>query len=350
MDVAEGRAAVVVDSEVEVFEGSRQHDVVAVDELLRRNAFGFGRYRYGDAVLVRAADVYHVLAGEAQVPGVRVRGHIGAGELAHVQGAVRVRQRARYEVAFGHLHSGFGAKFNTEAFAGQTLKEKAGPQPASVGRVGASVVQRFHAAEAGWGHADPGISHAHDDAEHEVAVGIGIFTGEGNPRLAEFLLPATRQERRVRVAVVGVAVRVIVELLDRGDEFLSLKVVVYPEGLEALGASRTRAEAGEAALEWRLNPYERQLFIALDFFQSRLDDFPLLVIDAKDLLHRDGFLFFSRLALLFRELPKILHLFFMAHSAQPLEVGLARHPLRSGAARLHRAGAARESALAGSLR
>ena len=92
-----------VERDAELFKRVLDDAVISVHNLLRRAAFLACADRDGHAVLVRAADVEHVLPFEAQVAHVDVGGDIHPGEVSYMHAAVGVGQGCRDEGAVEFL-------------------------------------------------------------------------------------------------------------------------------------------------------------------------------------------------------------------------------------------------------
>ena len=88
-----GGAAVDVERDAQFGEAVLDNLVVAVDDVLRRDALLAGLDGDGHAVLVAAADEHHLLALGAEVAHIDVGGHVDAGQVADVHRAVGVGQR-----------------------------------------------------------------------------------------------------------------------------------------------------------------------------------------------------------------------------------------------------------------
>jgi len=74
--------------------------VVAIDDILRRNAFFLGLNRNRHAVLVGTTDKQHFLAAHSQIADVGVGGDVDAGKVTDVDRAVSVWQGRSYRVTF----------------------------------------------------------------------------------------------------------------------------------------------------------------------------------------------------------------------------------------------------------
>ena len=97
-----GGAGVDVEVDAELREGVLHDPVVAVHDVLRGDALLAGLDGDGDAVLVAAADEHHVLAAHAEIADVDVAGDVGAGEVADMDGAVRVGKGTGDQGSFAH--------------------------------------------------------------------------------------------------------------------------------------------------------------------------------------------------------------------------------------------------------
>ena len=103
-----GRAAVLlrsgagidVEADAKLLERVLDELVIAVDDILRCDAFAAGADGDGHAVLVRAAHQCDGAVVESQEAGVYVGGNVHAGEVTDVHGAVGVGERRGDEGAF----------------------------------------------------------------------------------------------------------------------------------------------------------------------------------------------------------------------------------------------------------
>ena len=86
-----------VEIDAEAREGVLHHLVVLVHDVLRRNALGARLDGDGHAVLVGAAHEDDVLPAHAEIADVNVSGNVGAGQMADVDGTVRVGKGAGHE-------------------------------------------------------------------------------------------------------------------------------------------------------------------------------------------------------------------------------------------------------------
>ena len=87
-----GGTAVDVEGDAKLLKRVLDEFVVAVADILWRTAFLLGTYGDGHAVLIATADEDHVLALEAQVPGIDIGWHIDAGHVPDVDTTVGIRQ------------------------------------------------------------------------------------------------------------------------------------------------------------------------------------------------------------------------------------------------------------------
>ena len=87
-----GGAGVDIERDAELFERILDHTVVAVDHLLRGDAFLAGFQGDGHAVLIRAPDEKDLFAFGAEVADVDIGRHIDPGQVADVNGAVGIGQ------------------------------------------------------------------------------------------------------------------------------------------------------------------------------------------------------------------------------------------------------------------
>ena len=85
-------AAIYVEADAELLEAVLDHLVVAVHDLLGRDAFLAGALRDGHSMLVGATDEHHVLTLQAQVPYINICGHVHACEVPDVHAAIGVGQ------------------------------------------------------------------------------------------------------------------------------------------------------------------------------------------------------------------------------------------------------------------
>ena len=92
--------AIDVEIDSEPGEGLLYDAVVLVHNVLRRTALLAGLDGDGHSVLVRAADVEHVLAAHPEIPDIDIGRYIDAGKVADVNGTVGVRQRAGHQGSF----------------------------------------------------------------------------------------------------------------------------------------------------------------------------------------------------------------------------------------------------------
>ena len=92
-----------VERDAELFKRVLDDAVISVHNLLRRAAFLACADGDGHAVLVRAADVEHVLPFEAQVAHVDVGGDVHPGKVSYMHAAVGVGQGCRDEGAVEFL-------------------------------------------------------------------------------------------------------------------------------------------------------------------------------------------------------------------------------------------------------
>ena len=103
MDVR-GRAGIDVEVDAEAGEGVLHHLVVLVHDVLRRDALGARLDGDGHAVFVGAAHEDDVLAPQPEVADIDVAGDVGAGQVADMDGTVRVRKRAGHEGSLVVVH------------------------------------------------------------------------------------------------------------------------------------------------------------------------------------------------------------------------------------------------------
>ena len=66
--------------------------MVAVADILRRDSFFLGAYGDGHSVLVATADEDHILLLQTKVADIDVCRYIYTGQMADMDGAVRIRQ------------------------------------------------------------------------------------------------------------------------------------------------------------------------------------------------------------------------------------------------------------------
>jgi hypothetical protein len=93
----QGSAGIIVELYSDPAEALLHHRMVAVDDFLGRDLFLVGPDRDGDAVFIRAADVYDVAALQALVANVYVCRDVSPREVAQVQGAVRIGQSCGHQ-------------------------------------------------------------------------------------------------------------------------------------------------------------------------------------------------------------------------------------------------------------
>ncbi|OPZ72067.1 MAG: hypothetical protein BWY83_00832 [bacterium ADurb.Bin478] len=74
--------------------------IVAINQLLRSDALLFRSDGNGHAVFICAADVQHIAFLHALVTNIDVRGQIGAGQMAQMDGAIGIGQCAGDKDAF----------------------------------------------------------------------------------------------------------------------------------------------------------------------------------------------------------------------------------------------------------
>ena len=89
----------MIEAHAERRERVAQHDVIAIDDVLRRDAVLARAQHDRHAVLIRAADERDVAAHQALIAAVDVRGQVSPGDVAEVGRAVRVRKRGRDQEA-----------------------------------------------------------------------------------------------------------------------------------------------------------------------------------------------------------------------------------------------------------
>ena len=97
------RPAVDVEIYPESLERRLDYAVIPVDYVLRRAVLLARLDRDRDSVLVRAADIQHILALQAEVSDIYVGRDIYAGQMSYMHGAVGIRQRAGNECPFESL-------------------------------------------------------------------------------------------------------------------------------------------------------------------------------------------------------------------------------------------------------
>ncbi len=95
-------AGVDVEGNAEIGERLLDEVVVFVDDILRGASLLAGRHGDGHAVFVGSADKERFAPAHAQVADIDVGGNIDAGQMADVDGAVGIRQRASDEIPFFH--------------------------------------------------------------------------------------------------------------------------------------------------------------------------------------------------------------------------------------------------------
>ena len=103
-----GGAAIDVVGDAQALEGGLVGVVVAVDDFLGRDALLEGRERDGHAVFVRSADIKDGLATQAHIADVDVGGKIGPGDVAKVNVAVGIGERAGDQGALEFLFGRHG--------------------------------------------------------------------------------------------------------------------------------------------------------------------------------------------------------------------------------------------------
>ena len=103
MDVR-GRPGIDVEVDAEAREGVFHHLVVLVHDVLRRDALGARLDGDGHAVFVGAAHEDDVLPAQAEIADIDVAGDVGTGQVADMDGTVRVRKGAGHEGSLVVVH------------------------------------------------------------------------------------------------------------------------------------------------------------------------------------------------------------------------------------------------------
>ena len=98
-----GGAAIDVERDAELLERVLDHLVIAIHDILRRDALLTGSHRDGYPVLIRAADEQHLALLQTEIAHIDISRHVHTSQVADMHAAISIRQRRRHRRALESL-------------------------------------------------------------------------------------------------------------------------------------------------------------------------------------------------------------------------------------------------------
>ena len=99
-----GGARIYIESNAKIFESLLIDRMVPVDDILRTHPLTTCLQGYGNAMLIRSADMDNVLSAQPLVTGINIGRHIHTGQVTQVEGAVGIGECRGNEVSFVIFH------------------------------------------------------------------------------------------------------------------------------------------------------------------------------------------------------------------------------------------------------